>query len=137
MKYRRPTMPTEGQIQAEFYRKCRNNGIEIHLEYYDQGCRFDGVVVRGESVVAIIECKRQPKNKPRKPSTHEDSQRRRYGSFGVPLVWVRGLDDIERAYAEVRAIIAARSGGGWRNTFSNSGMLSSTVTLGKKPDDGK
>jgi hypothetical protein len=123
MIFRKPDVPSEGQVQGEFYRRCRNANIEIHLEYFGDGhCRFDGVIVRGNAIVAIIECKRDVPDK-RPAGKREESQRQRYGSFGVPVVWVRGMRGIEAAFAEVRRIIAARSGGGWRRDRHSNGSL--------------
>lgn len=128
MKYHKPAYPAESEVQAEFYRRCRNQEIEIHLEYRgDARCRFDCVIVRGGDIVCIVECKKTPQGAIPTNKRADAEQAARYGGFGVPLVYVRGLGDIERAYAEVRRIIAARSGGGWKkNRHSNAGLTAIT-----------
>lgn len=123
MRYERPPKATESDVQAEFYRRCRNAGLEIHLEYRVSGCRFDAVIVRGDHIVAIIECKPRVERRQKQAIIREESQRTRYGSFGVPVIWVRGLEDVEAGYAEVRRIIAVRSGGGWKRREGQSDVV--------------
>ena len=121
MRYARPKSRSdtnEVEVQAEFYRRCRNAGIECHLQYRVKGARFDCIIVRGDTIVAVVEVKGGQRVKPSAAGTKTERNERyqdaRYRAFSVPVVWVRGFDGIERGFAEVQRIIKARAGGGWQ-----------------------
>lgn len=102
-----PAVFTSGHVLAEFYRRARNVNIEVFIDYegrtkFGKKCRFNGVLVVGKEIVAIVVCKRSP-NAARGPTR----QRTRYESFGVPVIIVRGMDRIPAAVEEARKIVLA------------------------------
>ena len=68
MNFIKPKRMPEAVIQAELYRRLRNKGVRICLEYTAK-CkigrsgivRLDAVIVKDDEVIASIECKSRNK----------------------------------------------------------------------------
>lgn len=95
---------TSTHVLAEFYRRAQDAGLEVWCghqarNYQGRKCRFSAVIVVAKQIVAIVACKSSP-NAARRVTR----QRSRYESFGLPVVWVRGLDAIPAALLEAKRI---------------------------------
>lgn len=110
MRFSEPRV-NDTTVQCEFYRRARNRGLDVYVEYASHApsdadpdvfyrrkrsgrvasCRFDVVVVDANEVIAIIECKSIPVD----PSCGISLQRKRYASYDVPFFVVTGLDEID------------------------------------------
>ena len=93
MKYIEPARLPEANIQAEFYRQCKYNGINICLEYKHYKSRFDAIVYNdNKKIIFIIEIKSYKTNKSPKTKT---KQMKKYESYGVPVILITRLEQIE------------------------------------------
>jgi ubiquinone/menaquinone biosynthesis C-methylase UbiE len=87
-----PRKVSEANVQAEFYRVCKEAGITCFLEYLSSwngtpGCRFDCVIVQNGLIKAIIEVKSRKRVK-------EPKKMKKYRIFGVPVLLVEGYESI-------------------------------------------
>lgn len=107
MIFKPPPSFTSTQVLAEFYRRARNAEIEIFLDYESRTntgrkCRFNAVVVKGDRILAIVACKRSPN-----AARGTTRQKTRYESFGVPVIWVRGMDRVQTAVEAAKRLFEA------------------------------
>jgi hypothetical protein len=104
MKIKYPKKVSEFEIQAELYSLLKDEeGYDVRGEVrvddrkqpkgYRQ-CRFDLVVYEDKVAKFIIEVKdRKPKN-----FNKNTRQFKKYSSFGIPLFYCFGLDEIPKFY---------------------------------------
>lgn len=95
-----PRKISSANIQAEFYRRALANGWECYLEHRHQGCRFDAIIVKDGLVRFIIEAKK-PRLRPRKVPK-KLKQIERYEEFGVPVLLVATMSDLEAAISFIQ-----------------------------------
>lgn len=86
-------------VQAEFYRRCVENNIFCVLEYKHEKCRFDAIIVRDSRIIFIIEVKNYRRPKPDAPNT---KQLQKYAVYGVPVILIRTIHDVEPAILRIR-----------------------------------
>lgn len=102
MKFIRPNKMPEANIQAEIYRLCRNEGINICLEYTFNNCRFDAVIIKNGEIIAIVETKSRKKvNHKRLLKT---KQLLKYLSFGIPVILCASWNEIESAFYKIKEL---------------------------------
>jgi hypothetical protein len=130
MQYEKPKRISDEQVKADFYHRAKEEEFEVYVEYYAtapyiedpeglfssrghkmRSCRFDAVIVDDGEIVAIIECKGEPRDlpawvTPRTPSASK--QMRRYGSYGVPVLRIAGQTQIEKAISMIKDILRLR-----------------------------
>jgi hypothetical protein len=103
-----PSRPSSAQVCAEFYRLARAEGIHCALDYrvvnpkYGRFCRFDVVILSDDksTILAIVACKRTSR-----AALGMTKQRRRYETFGVPVIWVRGWPAIKIGIRQAIGIV--------------------------------
>ena len=93
------------QVVGEFYRRAADAGIDLTLGYKatarnGRRCRFSAVITRGDEIVAIVACKRS-----RNAARRMTARRHRYESFGVPVIWVRGMDRVPAAVDAAKRLL--------------------------------
>ena len=94
------TKISEAQIQAECYRRLRNLGIEVYLEYKHRNCRFDLVVVENGEIVVIVEIKNHQRHYD-PARTFKTKQFKKYSSLGIPLVYCLSWDELEKTISQI------------------------------------
>lgn len=97
-----PRYPSATTVQCEVYRQLSNLGIQVEAEYKFNGCRFDLIVVKAGKIVAIIETKKTYV-KPGPP--REGRQFKKYASFGIPLIYTIGLEQVANTIEEVKKLL--------------------------------
>lgn len=106
MKFIKPRKLAEANIQAELYHRCREMGISCYLEYRVKmgmrTCRFDVVIMdKFGEIKMIIEVKSYVRD--REPN-RETKQIKRYSLFGVPVVLITKIEDIENLVGYLKTI---------------------------------
>lgn len=91
MKFQLPSRLSEANIQAEFYRQCKDAGINIYLEYKYQNCIFDAVIYNNDEIEHIIEFKSYKTTKKPKINT---KQLKKYSSFGIHIILITRMESI-------------------------------------------
>jgi hypothetical protein len=102
MDYIKPKHFAEANTQAEIYRQCKEQSIECYLEHTYKNCRFDIVIVKGGSVVGIVEVKQAHHVATKK---RLKKQREKYLSFGVPVHVCFCLGDVPYTMKTINAWI--------------------------------
>jgi len=91
---------SSANIQAEFYRQCKEHNIPCLLEHRHGGCRFDAVVHDGARLLVIIEAKNYS---PRRLKRHRRlKQMDKYAAFGIPTMLIRCMEDVPPAIAQIK-----------------------------------
>jgi hypothetical protein len=101
---------SEFEVQAELYQALKNIGRDVRGEvkttYQAKGkgeraalCRFDLVVYEDKTAVHIFEVKRHATR--HKNGVEATRQSQRYRTYGLPVTYVYGLDDIPAALSAV------------------------------------
>jgi hypothetical protein len=86
---------SESNIQAEFFCKCREVGLNCYLEYTYENCRFDAVLYDDEkNIYCIVEFKSYKTDKAEKLNT---KQLCRYKKYNLPIIVCTRLDDVKGA----------------------------------------
>ncbi len=84
MRFILPPRLSEANIQAEFYRQCKDIGLDVYLEYKHEGSRFD-------EIKFIIEIKSYKTQRAPKRNT---KQIKRYESYKVPVLMITRMEMI-------------------------------------------
>lgn len=93
MKFEVPKRLPEANIQAEFYHRCRLEGLRLCLEYKYEHSRFDCVMIGDDdSIYAIVEFK--SKVKPIVKS-YNTKQIQKYSQYNIPIVLCFSYKDID------------------------------------------
>lgn len=86
----------ESNVQAEFYRQCKDNNINVCLEYKYNNCRFDAIVYdRYNFVWFVIEVKNYKNPKLGRKRFKYTKQFKKYSSFHTELLLITCMDDIK------------------------------------------
>lgn len=101
-RFIKPKFALATTVQCEVYRQLTNLGIQVEAEYKALKCRFDLVVVKDGEIVAIIETKKAYV-KPGPP--RKGRQFQKYASFGIPLIYTLGLEQVADTIEEVKKLI--------------------------------
>ena len=100
LRFRRKRIP-EANIQAEFYRQCKNNGINVCLEYRFSGCRFDAVVYdQNKFIHFIVEVKSY--TDPNKKPNWNTKQIKKYKQFRTPVLLIVRMEGIKEAIEHIK-----------------------------------
>lgn len=91
----------EANIQAEFYRLCRQNDVKILLEVKYQNCRFDAVVFNNDKPFAIVEIKNYGKKCTERGLKRTGRQWLKYSSYGIPVIEVLNSRQIVPKFNEL------------------------------------
>lgn len=102
MRFVKPRFPSATTVQCEVYRQLTNLGIRVEAEYKCNGSRFDLIVIRDGKIVAIIETKKRYV-KPGPP--REGRQFKKYSTYGVPLLYTIGLEQVADTIKEVEKLL--------------------------------
>lgn len=107
IKFIVPKKLPESNIQAEFYLRCKQEGINCLLEYRVKGSRFDAIIYKGEEIICIIEVKNLSKSslKRRLDGKRQYKQIERYKQYGIPVICIWDASFIEPAIAEVKELL--------------------------------
>ena len=54
MEFKLPKRISEANIQAEFYKQCKENNINVYLEYKHEKCRFDAVIHNENEIILSL-----------------------------------------------------------------------------------
>jgi len=110
-----PEMESEFEVQAWLYSTLRSTGIDVRGEVQFHGafglrdtkasCRFDLVVFEKSSPVMLIEVK--ARHVKHKRGVRWTRQGHRYTQFGIPVLFVYGMDGARDALAHVREQLRA------------------------------
>lgn len=98
--FTRPKFASATTVQCEVYRQLSNLGIEVLAEYKSYGSRFDLVVIKDGKIVAIIETKKYAK-----PGPNRGKQYEKYKSYGIPLIYTRGMEQVADTIQEVKKLL--------------------------------
>ena len=91
----------EANIQAEFYKLCRDAKIQVLLEITYKNCRFDAIVFRENKPFAIIEVKNYCLRRSRKGLNLNGRQMKKYKEFGLPIVGILNSKQIVPAFEKI------------------------------------
>lgn len=107
-----PQMDSEFEIQAYLFAKLKAAGFDVRGEVQVHGmfglrkakasCRFDIVIYENGVATLIIEVKARVVN--HKSTVDDTRQGKRYTTFGVPVWFVYGMSDAEKALDEIRTL---------------------------------
>lgn len=112
MKYVKPNRKKEAMVVFELCFALKQKNIQFDLEYTDQvvdwdmpakKVRFDVVIVKDQSIVAIVECKRTPEAGSKR--LKRNAQINRYSTFGVPVLLCQGVQDIEPTIMKIGSLL--------------------------------
>ena len=92
IEYTKNKIPS-AQIGAEFYHKCRQVDIDLHMEYRLDKSRFDCVMVKNGRIILIIEFKSKKIKNSKKVKT-SGSQYTKYSQYGIDILYVNHMDCI-------------------------------------------
>ncbi len=93
MKFKLPKRISEANIQAEFYRQCKTNNINVYLEYKHEECRFDAVIYEYDKIVLIVEIKSYKRK--RKPN-YGTKQMQKYEKYNIPVLLIGRMEEINK-----------------------------------------
>ena len=85
MKYNKPKREHKDNLKIELASSLSKSSIFMHLEYKHKNCRFDGVIVRNNKILAIIEIKNWSESRALTRSKKPSDQLNKYLKFGVPV----------------------------------------------------
>jgi hypothetical protein len=109
MRYQKPSIPKEALVVFELCYALRSNNIQFDLEYSDRvvdwnvgnhKVRFDVVIIKNDTIVCIIECKRI-----KQLTSGRNNQIVKYSTFGVPVLLCRGMNDVPATVAKVQSYL--------------------------------
>ncbi len=97
-----PGTVSEVNVQAEFYRQCKEAGLNIYLQYRYDGCIFDAIIYSDGEIKFIVEIKssgpsRIPGNGKSRISATVARQIKRYASYDIPVLLIASLEFIPEA----------------------------------------
>jgi len=109
----------EANIQAEFYKQCKDAGINIILEYatkyYDPSfygqksgrrkkCRFDCLIYDDDrNAICIVEIKSRLYGS--SPKMLKTKQIKRYESFGIPVLLIANMNEVAVGVNKVKKLL--------------------------------
>mgnify|MGYP003437501825 CR=1 FL=1 len=95
----------EANIQAEFYRLCRQNGIPVLLEVTYDHCRFDILVFRNDRPFAIVEVKNFGTKGSMRGLKKTGRQYTKYKKFGIPIIELLNSRQIFTRFNELQIML--------------------------------
>ena len=95
----------EANIQAEFYRLCRQNDVKILLEVKYHDCRFDAVIFYEDKPFAIIEVKNYGKRCSIRGLKRTGRQWLKYSRYEIPVIEVLNSRQIVPKFNELLIMI--------------------------------
>ncbi len=95
----------EDNLKTQLYLKCKQEGIRLVLEYSYKNSRFDGVIVRKDEILAIIEVKKWPKPKARKVKFDLTRQLKKYLSYGLPVFVLYQFNGLRYIMRRIKKIV--------------------------------
>lgn len=96
--FKHPTIRiSEANIQAEFYKQCKDSGLSVYLEYKLGKSRFDAVIYNETTnrILYIIEIKSY-KDINRVPNIHS-KQLFKYSQYDVPIILIGRKEKVKDA----------------------------------------
>jgi hypothetical protein len=104
MKFIKPRRLHSANIQAELYSRCQRLGLECYLEYVHERNRFDALIVHQGNIVCIIEVKSYTRDKPANRATKQIDK---YSKYGVPVLMLVRMADVDQIINEILGIVGA------------------------------
>lgn len=95
----------EANIQAEFYKLCRDSKIQILLEVKYEDCRFDAVVFLEDVPVAIVEVKNFSYATSMRGLNKTGRQFKKYSRYGMPVIALLNSKQIIPRFNQLLEII--------------------------------
>jgi len=95
LPYTQARKMNSANIQAELYRRCYMAGLECILEHRHDKSRFDAIIVKDGEIKVIIEVKNHRRDYGEKSINTKQLQK--YRSYGVPVMLIRGMSDLDNS----------------------------------------
>jgi hypothetical protein len=91
---------SEANIQAEFYRRCKDNNLHCYLEYKHEKSRFDAVMYYRETleIYAIIEVKSYAE---KKAPNLDTKQLKKYNQYNIPVYVIGRMEAIDEVIEDL------------------------------------
>lgn len=87
----------KANIQAEFYKQCKDNNINVCLEYKYNNCRFDAIVYDKYNFVwFIVEIKNYKHPKKGRITFKYTKQYKKYSSFHTELILITCMKEVKK-----------------------------------------